>query len=326
MKKIISLFVLVFSLAFVADVKAQTYEPAPFWGTFPNMKVARQLPWELHTVMVYDFPQPVVRRVSISISQPFPEYTPLYEEILFGQGVDTVRLTNLSNFGYTCLVTLLDQSYNLIQSYVLYTGAFPASDPVVTTTGGQDLPWAPSLYSTQVQSQIGYGGTIPSGQFTQKFYCKLWQDPSGYAPNEQSFNFPWGPGPAVASFVLPLDFTGKLCLRWRLGVTHNSNTPKYWEGESTVWKWQACFLVGDIHTGMEELGGAEFGVYPNPWRDVLCVRTTNPTSYNIFDMEGKIVYQGRLSVGTNVLVAMDFTPGQYILRTDDGQTARLVKE
>jgi hypothetical protein len=71
--------------------------------------------------------------------------------------------------------------------------------------------------------------------------------------------------------------------------------------------------------------GITLTVYPNPVKDNVTIKTTEPADFNIMDMNEKVVYSGRventLTINLNYLAN-----GIYTLRTANGTIRRLVKQ
>jgi hypothetical protein len=69
------------------------------------------------------------------------------------------------------------------------------------------------------------------------------------------------------------------------------------------------------------------GVYPNPTTDILNVNTKEDASIQLFDINGRIVYQNFLAAGNHKLDVSSYGKGVYILRLNrrsEVQTQRIV--
>ena len=68
-------------------------------------------------------------------------------------------------------------------------------------------------------------------------------------------------------------------------------------------------------------------VFPNPTKDgTVKWRGTLPSSYSLFDAQGRVVQLGNLPPHTTSWVIELPVPGVYMLRGSDGQTAGLVRK
>lgn len=65
-------------------------------------------------------------------------------------------------------------------------------------------------------------------------------------------------------------------------------------------------------------------VYPNPVDQSLHIETNRETAVELFNAEGKRVYNGMLSVGRNVLDLSDFSDGIYYLKTANNESQLIV--
>jgi hypothetical protein len=81
-------------------------------------------------------------------------------------------------------------------------------------------------------------------------------------------------------------------------------------------------LKGNINIGMEGNGIVKerLGVYPNPVTGGQ-VHFSKPLNFMLFDSYGRLVASGRNVSETEVT---GFAPGMYILRTDEGETVKLM--
>jgi hypothetical protein len=338
----LSFFVaLVFSL-FGANVNAQvvSYEPAPFWD---QLEVSRTV-GQITKVMSYDFNgETYIRRVVVN-SAPFgiPNYneyaTIAYEGPLTGSGIDTVciNLPPSQNLGWSASVKILDNEYNLIGETLLFN---------------QVQPLAP-LQIEFPDPQYGYGGSLasrsisynpviasifnpPDGEnYTNIFNVRLTCDgPSGYDVTRTAAytNFSSAEG-FIANFNLPLDISGEWCLDAWVSVTHNSITPKYWNGEKIQWYFSPpCFTWVDITTGLFDGKPGDQDMpqlFPNPFVDVVTIDSPWYDDYIVVSMTGQQVTSGRLFAGENRLSELSGLPsGVYVLKTIKGQiSVRMVKQ
>ena len=335
----LSFFVaLVFSL-FGANVNAQvvSYEPAPFWDQ-DGPEVSATV-GQLTKVMSYDFGGETYNRMVVVNSAPFgiPNYneyaTIAYEGPLTGSGIDTVciNLPPSQNLGWSASVKILDNDYNLIGETLLFN---------------QTQPLAP-LQIEFPDPQYGYGGSLasrsisynpviasifnpPDGEdYTNIFNVRLTCDgPSGYDVTRTAAytNFSSAEG-FIANFNLPLDISGEWCLRAWVSVTHNSITPKYWNGEKTQWYFSPpCFTWVDISTDVSgDQDEESFNAYPNPFNEALAVVSPVVTEYQLMNLAGQVVLSGQLALGGNIVQTAGLPAGVYILQTELG-TTKLIKQ
>jgi hypothetical protein len=69
------------------------------------------------------------------------------------------------------------------------------------------------------------------------------------------------------------------------------------------------------------------GIYPNPTTDILNVNTKEDASIQLFDINGRIIYQSFLVAGNHKLDVSSYGKGVYILRLNrrsEVQTQRIV--
>lgn len=342
-----ALVALVFALCAEHTSAQMTYAPAQWWG---QTEVARHGPYWLFKPMAYDFSTPVIRQVYVSTSQPWPTWVPYQypalsaypdyipasqqanaglfaETTLVGQGIDSLFLGPLStsfNMGWSAMVMILDQNYEVLQTVSLFQNTVPSSPPVLTVSDPVIGQATLITFNINVQQAYLIGGGASA--FTQKVKARLFKAGGGYDVTLE-WTLPTGPGPLVANFSLPFNgWQGEYCLDVWYEVYHNPSTPKYWNGTLVVWEYlPPCFYHG-ITTGVDEIESTVLSVFPNPFTDQLVVTAPNAGDYQLFTASGQLVQTGRLMPGENRLSFPGLTPGAYILHTEDGQTVRLVKE
>ena len=83
-----------------------------------------------------------------------------------------------------------------------------------------------------------------------------------------------------------------------------------------------------LNVGIEETAMQGLGVRPNPVTDLATVlwKGSTPKLVRLFSGAGQQMWTRMLYPGTNVFDLDGLVPGLYLLRTEDGQAVRLVKE
>jgi hypothetical protein len=106
----------------------------------------------------------------------------------------------------------------------------------------------------------------------------------------------------------------------------------FWNRELTMNEIQEiCQKNNDLGTTEQELV-ADVSVYPNPFTSEFTISSKLPEtySYELLDINGKVLLKGMLAGQTNKVLNLDaFAPGTYLLQTKKGEyinTQRLVKQ
>lgn len=334
----LSFFVaIIFSLFGVKTDAQVTYQPAPFWGELEVSATVGQLT----KVMAYDFgTASYIRRVIVN-SAPFgiPSYgdysTIAFEGPLTGTGIDTVALNlpQSPNLGWRAWVVILDNNYEAVAPEVVLFNQRQPLAPLQISFPDPQYEYDGSLAARS----ISYNPTInsyfnpPDGEnYTNIFNVRLFcSGPSGYdVTRSQDYNnFPTFQG-FVANFNLPPDISGQWCLDAWVSVTHDSNTPKYWNGEKTQWSfYPPCFYWVDISTGVNGAQDEEsLSAYPNPFNEVLAIKSPVVTEYQLVNIAGQVVLSGQLAPGGNIMQTSGLPAGAYILKTEFGTITKLIKQ
>lgn len=90
----------------------------------------------------------------------------------------------------------------------------------------------------------------------------------------------------------------------------------YWNDiqQDTCWA-RHCELVDPFDTGLGELGGSRINVFPVPTTELLTITgLTANTPLRLFAADGRIVYNGFATGGTQSIDVADLAKGSYILR------------
>ncbi|WP_353097943.1 T9SS type A sorting domain-containing protein [Empedobacter brevis] len=82
------------------------------------------------------------------------------------------------------------------------------------------------------------------------------------------------------------------------------------------------FLCNNLETS--EVNSKRFALYPNPNHGTFTVDTKEKSSFQIFDVNGRLVHQGELKVGQNA-VQTNLPKGVYILKTSQSSSKIVVK-
>lgn len=85
--------------------------------------------------------------------------------------------------------------------------------------------------------------------------------------------------------------------------------------------------VGIIHAGVvgvNKLDLANFDVYPNPSNGLVKIRSSNTSSIKITDMQGKIVYEAKLTAGIQEIDLRKLENGMYLVTSENGGSRMIV--
>lgn len=85
----------------------------------------------------------------------------------------------------------------------------------------------------------------------------------------------------------------------------------------------ACFNV--VITGISETTLTKFIIHPNPAQNVLNIQSDEVMSINIIGLTGEIIRTLKIEAGTNTIDLSGLAPGMYSLHSDNGISARFVK-
>ena len=92
----------------------------------------------------------------------------------------------------------------------------------------------------------------------------------------------------------------------------------------------ACFVISEVSLNENEL---TVSVYPNPVEDQLLVSVENNNqnvTIQIFDVDGRLVYQANFNGNTYLVNMNPFEAGVYILKLQNGEgifsTSQIVKQ
>ena len=332
----LSLFVVLAFSLFGVKADAQTYEPAPFWG---DNEVSATVGY-LTKVMAYDFGTQVYTRRVVVNSAPFgiPNYGDYsviaYEGILAGSGIDTVALNLVSspNLGWRSWVVILDANYDeVIPPVVLFNQSQPL-EPLQIGFPDPQYGYDGSLAARSISYNPDVNSIFnpPDGEdYTNIFNVRLTcNGPSNYdVTRTQSYSGFSAAQGFIANFNLPQDLSGEWCLDAWVSVTHNSNTPKYWNGEKVQWDfYPPCFTWVSIVTSVDSEEGVEgFNAHPNPFNEVLAINSPVTTEYQVVNLAGQVVLSGQLTPGGTILETSSLPAGAYILQTELG-TTKLIKQ
>jgi hypothetical protein len=81
-------------------------------------------------------------------------------------------------------------------------------------------------------------------------------------------------------------------------------------------------------TSVAENEGMSLKVYPNPASEVWTVElpaNSAPLTYQLLDLQGRVLRKGTLEAGNNVLSAVGLANGHYLLEVANHFTMRLIK-
>lgn len=91
-----------------------------------------------------------------------------------------------------------------------------------------------------------------------------------------------------------------------------------------------CTLVEPFALTTESLTAASFSFYPNPVKEVLNIDAQEALTYNLYDLVGKSIQQGKLVPGTNRIDTHHLPSGFYMLQVKNPagsqRTVKVVKE
>jgi hypothetical protein len=338
-----ALVALAFALCARHTSAQMTYTPPQYWE---QNEVARHGPYWLFKPMAYNFSEPVIRQVSFSTNMAFPltaswnpyQHPPLYaypeyipasqqanagqyaEDVLNGQGIDSLYFGPWGDVsqGWSARVQILSMSYELIATYVLFTGVYTADMPVYQVTDPAiATPASISLY-VNYANYVGGDANI-----TRLIKVRVVRTDGAYDVTQ---TFQAGLSQLYASFSLPFNWQGEYCVEVWYEVYHNATAPEYWDDPLVIWRYQPpCFYHG-ISTGVGENEGVALSAFPNPFTDQVTIASPEATTYQVIRTSGQLVHTDRLMPGDNRLSFPGLAPGSYILRTENGQAVRINKE
>lgn len=336
---------LVFGLFARESAAQMTYTSAPNWEVD---EVARYGPYWLFKPMAYNFSTPVIRQVSYSTNMAFPltatwnpyqhpplsaypEYIPVSQQVnagqlaedeLSGQGIDSLFFGPWGDTsqGWSVRVQILTTSYELLATYVLFTGVYTAGMPTYTITDPVIAEGATIAFYINLNHYNPGNANV-----TRVVKARVARTDGAYDVTQQWVN-PAGVAPLYASFSLPFNWQGEYCIEVWYEVYHNGTMPSYWDGPLVIWRYEPpCFYHG-INTAVEDNESFKLSAFPNPFTDNLVVTADKAIDYQLFGARGELTQAGRLMPGENRLHLPGVSPGVYTLRTEDGQAVRLVKE
>lgn len=81
-----------------------------------------------------------------------------------------------------------------------------------------------------------------------------------------------------------------------------------------------------VNTGINEMNASVFlSAYPNPCYDILIINSLKQSLATLSDLEGRVVATLKLNEGNNSINMGGYVNGIYLLKTMNGQVARIVK-
>lgn len=87
-------------------------------------------------------------------------------------------------------------------------------------------------------------------------------------------------------------------------------------------------ITHDCPTGLKNDNSEGLKVYPNPFESELVIETATPAQLGIFDISGKLIYEGQIEYGVNTLEFEQLKSGVYLLQIvteDDTRSMKLVR-
>lgn len=102
-----------------------------------------------------------------------------------------------------------------------------------------------------------------------------------------------------------------------------------WDENTLAWRnysdWAYYYEANPLFNGIEETEKTKLFVYPNPSNGpVSFINADKNMPYEIYDLQGRIVQQGKLQPGTNSIILYE-AKGMYLLKAGNS-TVKLVKE
>lgn len=86
----------------------------------------------------------------------------------------------------------------------------------------------------------------------------------------------------------------------------------------------AYLISSDFIVSTDELDEQSFIIYPNPSNEKVFVESKLPCNYKIFDARGKLIQRGILIKGQSIIDFSNYKSGVYIIRTDSGESKKIV--
>lgn len=249
-----------------------------------------------------------------------PTWLPLDEEILSGSGTDMISLNQGGDLLIKLLVPNGQGGYTEIENLTTRLTVTTLPEPSLTV---YDVVYGqPPLIRLRADIHAPYGPGRDS-YYVTKLKCRIERTlPDDYEQTVE-WTFPVDIVP-FADFELPWSFFGDYCFQWYITDEDTSLDSHF--GETTVWESETlCFSYGSTGFQSDRLK-IEFGSYPNPFTDIVTIKSPSETLYRVTNLAGQNVASGQLFVGENRIdVLSGLSSGMYILETELGST-KLVKQ
>ncbi len=171
----------------------------------------------------------------------------------------------------------------------------------------------------------GTEGVLPGGGYNQN--GKYWSENTvGNLPNQKQGLASAGPFTFEPGQTIPLDY----CFAWARDYTGDNNSSVELLRERIAALspyWNTLITIPVTYSGVPEIQqSTAISVYPNPVHDKTTVTLEGTSSmvYSLYSINGKLISQGILKPGQNLLDISNLKPGVYILKSGS-RNARVVK-
>lgn len=85
------------------------------------------------------------------------------------------------------------------------------------------------------------------------------------------------------------------------------------------------FFKGDVGTdGVQESHDGELHIWPNPTKGLIEVEVVAPSSLVVMNLQGQMLLQKQVEVGSNQIDLSHLVSGLYLVKTQDGKVIKLV--